>query len=92
MAAIYLTFMVSVQNSSFISSSSKVEENEAITWMREAFMNGGSSKHFFTIYDGDNYLVWKRASDSPESRMRLRFVLKNELTSYESRYENMPVV
>jgi len=72
LAAIYLTFMVSVQNSSFISSSSKVEENEATTWMREAFMNGGSSKHFFTIYDGDNYLVWKRASDSPESRMRLR--------------------
>jgi len=50
----------------------QVEENEATTWMREAFMNGGSSKHFFTIYDGDNYLVWKRASDSPESRMRLR--------------------
>ena len=51
-----------------------MEEGETIKWMREAFMNGGSSKHLFTIYDGDNYLVWKRASDSAESRMRLRFV------------------
>ena len=60
---------------SFTSSSSKVEDSETTVWMREAFMNGGSSKHLFTIYDGDNYLVWKRASDSPDSRMRLRFVL-----------------
>ena len=42
-------------------------------WMREAFTSGGSEKHHFTIYDGDNYLVWKRSSDSPESRMKLRF-------------------
>ena len=52
-----------------------MEDSETTVWMREAFMNGGSSKHLFTIYDGDNYLVWKRASDSPDSRMRLRFVL-----------------
>ena len=52
-----------------------MEESEAAGWMREAFMNGGSSQHLFTIYDGDNYLVWKRASDSPDSRMRLRLAL-----------------
>ena len=52
----------------------KVEESQATVWLREAFMGGGSSKHLFTIYDGDNYLVWKRHSDSSESRMRLRFV------------------
>merc|ERR1712117_33178 len=50
----------------------QVEESQATVWLREAFMGVGSSKHLFTIYDGDNYLVWKRHSDSSESRMRLR--------------------
>ena len=50
-----------------------MEESDTMKWMLEAFTSGGSEKHHFTIYDGDNYLIWKRSSDTPGSRMRLRF-------------------
>jgi len=70
----------------------QMEESDMMKWMREAFTSGGSEKHHFTIYDGDNYLVWKRSSDSPESRMKLRlgsFPMTEAADSYAARMEFM---
>jgi hypothetical protein len=66
-----------------------VEDAEAAKWLREAFRDGGCDRHHFTIYDGDNYLVWKRAAKEG-SKMKLRvgsFAMKEDEDVDEARRE-----